>query len=242
MSKLRWVVAAVVAVVVLVVGGTWVYINVIREDAPPPLALGDTDGDGAAEDDGATTTTGDGATDEPADAEGIEGTWVTGPDSVVGYRVDEILFGQSVEAVGRTNEVDGSLEVEGTRVTAASFTVDMATVESDESRRDGQFRGRIMDVEQFPTATLTLAEPIDLGDEPADGEVVATTAQVELTLRGVTRVVAMDLEAQRSGDGVEVVGSLPIVFADWEIPNPSVPGIDTEDEGLLEVLLVLGRG
>lgn len=239
MSKLRWLLAALAALAVLVVGGTWVYINLIREEAPPPLALGDGDGDGG--DDTATTTSA-GDTSAPTGADGIAGTWSTLPESVVGYRVEEILFGQSVEAVGRTDAVEGSLEVEGTTVTSASFTVDMATVESDESRRDGQFRGRIMDVEQFPTATLTLAQPLDLGGEPADGEVVAASAEVDLTLRGTTRTVTMDLEAQRTGDRVEIVGSLPVVFADWDIPNPSVPGIETEDEGLLEVLLVLSRG
>ena len=32
-----------------------------------------------------------------------------------------------------------------------------------------------------------------------------------------------------------------IVFADWGIPNPSIPGISTEDSGVLEFSLVLGR-
>lgn len=236
MSKLKWLVAGVLGLVVLVVGGTWVYINLVREDAPPPLALSDPDDDLAA---GGSTTTA--AEEGDAAATPVEGTWAPTPESVVGYRVAEILFGQSVEAVGRTNAVTGTLTIEGTTVTDASFEVDMATVESDESRRDGQFRGRIMDVATFPTATLVLTEPVDLGGEPADGEVVAATATVDLTLRGTTRTVEIDLEAQRAGGRIEVVGSLPIVFADWGIPNPSAPGIDTEDEGVLEVLLVLER-
>lgn len=236
MSKLRWIVAAVVAVAVLVVGGTWVYINVIREDAPPPLALEPTPD--AGEDDGSSTST---TAADTGTADGLDGTWTVAADSVVGYRVDEILFGQSVEAVGRTSDVEGTLEVAGTAITAAEFTVDMATVTSDEGRRDGQFRGRIMDVANHPTATLVLAEPIDLGDVPADGQTVTATATVELTLRGTTRQVPMELEGRALAGRIEIVGSLTIVFDDWGIPNPSAPGIDTADEGVLEALLVLER-
>jgi hypothetical protein len=40
---------------------------------------------------------------------------------------------------------------------------------------------------------------------------------------------------------VSVVGEIPIVFAEWGIPNPSIPGISTEDAGVLEFNLVLER-
>jgi polyisoprenoid-binding protein YceI len=235
MSKLKWLGVALVAVVVLVVGGTWVYINVIREDAPPPLALTDSD---------ATTTTASddtGATSPDEDAS-VDGAWVTTAESVAGYRVDEILFGQSVEAVGRTNSVDGELVIGGTTVSEASFEIDMTTVESDESRRDGQFSGPIMDVATFPTATFVLTEPIELPVDPiVDGTVVEVEATGDLTLRGTTQSVTIPLEGRLAGDRIEVVGSLQIVFAEWSIPNPSRPGIDTEDQGLLELLLVFER-
>ena len=60
--------------------------------------------------------------------------------SQAGYRVKEVLFGQSVEAVGRTSNVDGALTINGTTVEAAAISIDLASVESGESRRDGQFR------------------------------------------------------------------------------------------------------
>ncbi|MGY6499303.1 MAG: YceI family protein [Acidimicrobiales bacterium] len=232
MNKLTWALATALALVVLVVGGTWVYINVIRDDAPPPLAFDDTTTTTGA--DAATTTT---AATAPA-RDGIEGEWVVADGSVVGYRVEEILFGQSTEGVGRTEDVVGSMTVEGTTVTQARFEADMATVESDDSRRDNQFRGRIMDVSTHPTATVELVEPIDLGAVPGDREEVTRTAVVDLTLRGTTRTVPIDLDARRNGDRIEVTGAIPVVFAEWDIPNPSTAGITTEDVGLLEFLIV----
>jgi hypothetical protein len=66
--------------------------------------------------------------------------------SPAGYRVEEVLLGPSTTAVGRTSEVSGQFDLSGTTVTSASFTVQMASVVSDKSRRN-QFDGRIMDVE-----------------------------------------------------------------------------------------------
>ncbi|MBK9178999.1 MAG: YceI family protein [Acidimicrobiales bacterium] len=235
---LVWVLAAVVGVVVLVAGGTWVYINVIRDDPPPPLSL-DAATTTSTAPAGASTTTPAGGPDEGA---GLDGVWDASGDSVVGYRVDEILFGQNATAVGRTNAVTGSLTLEGGRVTEASFEVDMATVTSDESRRDDQFRGRIMDVATHPTSAFVLTAPIDLGSVPAEGETVSAEATGDLTLRGTTASVTFPVEARLQDGTIQVSGTIPIVFADWGIPNPSGGPVTTEDNGQLELLLVFVQG
>lgn len=235
-----WLLGVPLALVVLVSAGTWVYINVIREDAPERLSLEDapvTD-DGAA-DDGATGTSAPAG--GVASATGIDGTWRITSGSQAGYRVKEILNGQSVEAVGRTDDVAGEITLAGTTATAGRFTVDMTTVTSDESRRDGQFRGRIMDVGTHPTATFVLTSPIDFGNVPEAGGSVAAEATGDLTLKGVTRKVTFDVDAQRAADTIRVAGSIPVVFADYGIDNPSGGPAQVGDEGELEFLLVLGR-
>ena len=133
----------------------------------------------------------------------------------------EILFGQSTEAVGRTDDVTGSVTFEGSEVAEGSFEVDMTTVASDESRRDGQFNGRIMETDTFPTATFVLTEPIALDEVPAAGERVTAEATGDLTLHGVTRSVTFEVEAQLTGSTFAVDGTIPITFADYEIDNPS---------------------
>jgi polyisoprenoid-binding protein YceI len=250
----KWTLAAVAAAIVLVVGGTWLYINVIRDDPPPRLSFEERDAQAsestAAATTAAATTTADTAaattaapaTTAPSAGGAITGTWTATPESVLGYRVKEILFGQDAEGVGRTNAVTGQLVIDGTMVTAADFTVDMTTVQSDEDRRDNQFNGSIMDTATFPTSTFALTAPIELPGEPDDLEEVTATASGELTLRGQTRPVTFDVVARRNGQNIEVNGSIPIVFEEWGIPNPSRPGISTEDNGLLEFLLVFSRG
>lgn len=231
----RWLVAIPVAAVVLVVAGTWVFIHFVEGPAPKRLAFDPAPSAPSTPAAGATAgATGTG----PA---GLDGTWKPTKASQAGYRVKEILFGQSTTAVGRTNAVTGQLAIAGTKVTDASFTVDMTQVRSDQSRRDGQFRGRIMETDQFPTSTFKLASPVDLGTIPGDQQPASYTVTGDLTLHGTTRPVTFKLDARRNGATIEVNGTIPITFADWKIPNPSLGPADTEDHGELEFLLVFAR-
>jgi polyisoprenoid-binding protein YceI len=227
MRLLKLGLVAIVAAAVLVVAGTFVYIQFIRDDPPPKLTL--------EADTSATVPSGDGT---------IDGTWSAASEGTqVGYRVNEVLFGQKAEAVGRTSDVTGSLTIEGTTVTTAEVEADMTTVESDENRRDNQFQGRIMETSRFPTATFTLNDPIELESEPAAGQVVTKTATGKLTLHGTTKEITVELSAQwDGGDTIKVQGEIPITFDDYGIPNPSFGGITTEDHGSLELLVVFTKG
>jgi len=222
---------AAAVVVVAVVGGPWVYINVIKDDAPEALTLD-------------TSPTTIGATSDATvvtSASDVDGEWVVTSESVVGYRVREILFGQSTEGVGRTNSVTGSLVVSESVVTTASFTDEMATLVSDSDRRDRQVAGRILDVSSYPTSTFELLEPITLTPESLNGSELAVTAKGTLTLRGMSKDVSVPLVAQLVDGTISVNGTIEIVFADWGIPDPSVSAISVEDRGLLEFLIVFGR-
>jgi polyisoprenoid-binding protein YceI len=117
----------------------------------------------------------------------------------------------------------------------------MASVKSDESRRDNQFRGRMMQTASFPTATFTLAQPMQLGSIPGTGERRTVKATGELTLRGVTKTVTVDIAGVYTGSAIQVAGSIPVTFAEWDIPNPSFGPAQTEQEGLLEFAINFTR-
>ena len=126
-------------------------------------------------------------------------------------------------------------------MTAGEFTVDMSTVSSDEGRRDSQFRGRIMEVDQFPTATFVLTQPIDFVQIPAEGGTVTAQATGDLTLHGVTLEVSFEVKATFKNGRIGVLGQIPVKFEDYSIDNPSFGPVSTEDNGLLEFVLVLDR-
>src|SRR5580704_3528301 len=97
--RLRWIGGIVVALVVVFVGGPFIYIHFIEGPAPKPLSLPK------------TTTPPRGAAARIAFP---TGKWDVTPQSVVGYRVQEVLVGQNNVAVGRTHTVSGSIQLAGT--------------------------------------------------------------------------------------------------------------------------------
>jgi polyisoprenoid-binding protein YceI len=226
---------AIVALVVLALGltaGPWAYINLIKDDAPSALTI-----DGNSD---ATIPSGSTDQDNISDPTG-QWTVASDSESVVGYRVKEILFGQSTEGVGRTRQVEGNLTIANNQVTNVAFTVQMGTLTSDAANRDRQFNSRIMDTSRYPTATFTLTTPIAIPDNALSGDIITVDAQGDLTLRGTTKTVNFPLQAKVDGATFTVVGNITIVFDEWGIPEPSLPGINVEPDGLLEFSLVFGR-
>ena len=234
-TRLKWIMAVPVAALVVVTAGTWTYIHVMSDSAPAPLTL-----EGQVQNNvpGSTATTAAAVTAAPAT---FDGTWTATGASQAGYRVKELLFGQSAEAVGRTSNVDGALTIAGTKVETADISIDLASVTSDKSQRDSQFQGRIMSVAQYPTATFKLTSPVDLGSLPADGATVTVPATGALTLHGTTKAVTTTVTAKRSGGTIQVNGTIPVVFADYGIPNPSFGPASTDDHGQIEFLVAFTK-
>lgn len=226
----RWLAAAVALGVIVVVGGPFVFFHFIEGPAPAPLSLSS---------ESSTTTQASGSDASSATAGSLDGAWKVSAGSRAGYRVQEVLFGQSHTAVGRTTAVTGTVTISGTTVTAATFSVDLTKVTSDQSMRDDQFQGRIMDTADYPTATFTLTQPISLGTLPAAGVEVTERATGNLKMHGTTRSVTLQLEARRSGGTIEASGSIPVTFADWNISNPSGGPAETGSTGTMEFLVNL---
>ena len=228
-----------------------VFVLFVRTPAPPAVSLGSASpGASAAVPSVGALPSGATSSLDPAN---LSGTWTIDPSigsfsdfssSFVGYRVDETLAGNEANtAVGRTPEVSGTLMLEGTSITSVEVTANLAALQSDDERRDGQLRRQALETEAFPQATFRLTSPIDLGAEPVDGETISTTATGELTLHGVTRPVEVPIEARLSGDVVSVAGSIDILFADYNIAQPtSFLVLSIEDHGTMELQLHFRRG
>jgi polyisoprenoid-binding protein YceI len=213
-------VVAVLAVVVAV--GPLLFFHVVEGKTPARLNLPAT-----------------GGVDSHVAAGPLSGTWTVSTGSQAGYRVQETLFGQHHTAVGRTSKVSGRVAISGTTVTTATFTVDMASVKSDQVSRDAQFHGFIMETYRYSHAEFQLTQPIQFGPLPATGKVVTEEATGPLTLRGVTHVVSFSARAERVAGGIDVTAEIPITFSVWHIPNPSFAIAQVGSTGLIEVLLHL---
>lgn len=238
------IVVPVVVVVALVAAGLWWFF---RDDAPDEVSLE------AAVESVETTPDGpaDGTSTAPADGSVVDGTWVVDAESgafdfesatgtFAGFRIQEQLVSiGAATAVGRTGDVTGSIIIDGTELTDASFEVDLTTITTNESRRDGRVQDAL-ETDQFPTATFVLTEPVDLGGEAADGAPVAVTVPGDLTIHGITQRVDLPIEAQLVEGSIVVVASIELVFADYGVAVPTAPAVvSAEDHGILEAQILL---
>ncbi|HEX2052238.1 MAG TPA: YceI family protein [Actinomycetota bacterium] len=225
--------AAIGLVVVAGVGA--VYLIFFTPEAPAPVALAETD----------ERESQAGATPENLDP---VGRWAVQNGSEAGYRVREKLarLPAPSDAVGRTDEVTGSFTVGGTQgnytISDINIEVDMTTLRSDSDRRDNALRERGLETDRFPTATFTSPGPIELPPDVTPGRPVEFMLGGALTIHGVTRQVTIPVEAELDSRTIEVVGSLTIPMADFNIEPPNVANIvSVGDTGTLEFRLVLEK-
>lgn len=221
MNNRRTVIAAVVAgVLALGVAGVGVlYFAVFAGSSPQKLALS------------SPTPSTSGSTATPTSTPGPgPGTWTITSGSLAGYRVREQLASLPApsEAVGRTSAITGTFTLaqsaSGYSVTAASFTVDVSKLTSDQSRRDQRIHSQGLESDRYPTATFQLSTPIALPAPAAAGQTIKVSATGVLTIHGVSKTVTIPIDAQLSGSQIELVGSIIFPFSDFGMTPPTIGG------------------
>ena len=96
-----------------------------------------------------------------------------------------------------------------------------------------------MNTDQFPDATFKLTQPIALAKEPAAGEKVSVSATGDLTMHGTTKSVTAQLDARRTGNTIEIAGTIPVTFSDFGINDPSGGPAQVGNTGDIELLIKL---
>ena len=159
--------------------------------------------------------------------------------SQAGYRVTEQLASlpAASEAIGRTDQVTGSIEVTSDghddQLTRGSLTVDTTSIASDESRRDDRLRSEGLETDEFPTATFTLTEPVEVPAAAVEGTAADITLVGDLTLHGVTKSVEIPAQARLADGQIQVQGSITFPLSDFDIVAPNIGGfiISIADDG-----------
>jgi polyisoprenoid-binding protein YceI len=152
------------------------------------------------------------------------------------YRVTEQLAGISFpnDAVGTTEAVTGSMVInpDGTFAAGSKISVDLKTLTSDQSLRDGYIQTRTLETEKFPTMdlvpkkTVGLASPLPAGNQAQVGFQLV----MDTTLHGVTKETTWNVVAVM---GAAVVGgraTTTIDFATFNMTKPSLARLMSVDD------------
>ncbi|HUA31114.1 MAG TPA: YceI family protein [Streptosporangiaceae bacterium] len=213
----RWIIGAVVALVVVAVAATGLVITLTP--GPAPLAL---------------------PKNVAAPSGSLAGTWRVAAGSLAGFRVRETVIGFSNDVTGRTGDVTGTVTLTSAAISRATFRVRLAAISVNGKTGQPQLV-KSLRVTTHPVATISLTRPVPLPPAFSTGAVVSRTANATLTLNGVTRAVAVTLSARRDGTAIEAAGSLPVTFSAFHISGPGGFGLlgSLASHGTAEFLLIL---
>lgn len=165
----------------------------------------------------------------------ISGRWTITEDSLAGYQIAEIVSGTAMSMTGRTDRVTGTVVIDSSVITEAEVSVDIGSISTDNAERDRFFNDVVLQSQKYPTATFTLVEPVFLS--PEEGSVHRVEVTGEVTIHGVKRVETAELEIFFSEENtVEIIGSIPISFSEYNIDFPT-----TADSSTLELYLYAER-
>ena len=190
-------VVVLLVLVVLGVGGPFVYLHLLAKSYPPPFALPAAAGP------------------SPGTAP-LDGTWRVAPDSQAGYRAREEVLLQGHDIAGRTGTVSGSVVVQGSAITSGRFTVGVTDLQANGRPQPGL--SSVIDTAAHPDVTLTLDGPLPLVGLAAG--TLAGSTPGRLSVNGVTRPVTFTFAARRQADTVQVAGSAPVELRDWQLTPP----------------------
>ena len=154
------------------------------------------------------------------------------------YRVREQLARVDFpsDAVGKTNQVTGAIVIgaDGRIVRdGSSVTVDLASIQSDNQRRDGFVRRNTLQTDSFPKAVFVPTSAQGLpATLPATGEITFQLTG-DLTIHGVTRPTTWQVRAARSASGaVTGTATTSFPFGDFNMTIPKVGMVLSVDDNI----------
>jgi polyisoprenoid-binding protein YceI len=142
------------------------------------------------------------------------------------------------DAVGRTSRVSGGIAVDEAGNVVANqsrFVIDMASLETDNDRRDNFVRRNTLQTDDHPVVTFDPTSFTGLTFPLPDSGALQFRMHGNLTVRGVTRPAIWDVMAQVSNGALRGEARTQFTFTDFEMTKPRVASVlSVADEIRLE--------
>lgn len=157
------------------------------------------------------------------------------------YEVQEQFLSRNLpsKAIGKTNAVTGQFQFSTSgkptgKVT--KITVDLRTLKSDDSRRDGRIRQQWLESDKYPYAEFTSTEVQNLPDNYTEGQEVNFKLIGDMKIHDVTKPVTFDVRGKLTGGTVTGTATTQIMMKDFGFDPPSIAGMLTVQDGVTIVV------
>ncbi len=174
----------------------------------------------------------------PSGATGSARTFTIVPEQTeASYEVQEKFFNRDLPnmALGKTNAVTGELQVSldgkpNGKVT--KITVDLRTLTSDSSRRDGRIRTQWLESDTYPFAEFTSTDAQGIPDSYTEGQEVNFKLTGDMKIRDVSKPVTFDVKGKLEGETITGSATSKILMKDFGFDPPDVAGMLTVADGV----------
>ena len=144
------------------------------------------------------------------------------------YRVREQLVGRDLpnDVIGATKDVSGRLFVEpdGRVIRDSSkIVVQVATLKTDQSRRDNYLRRNTLETAKYPTVEVVPQTFSGITSPIAPGTSRDFSLVANVTIHGVTRPTTWQVTARAEGKDVVGTAKTAFTFKDFNLEQPRVP-------------------
>jgi polyisoprenoid-binding protein YceI len=150
------------------------------------------------------------------------------------YRVQEQLAGINFpsDAVGTTEGVTGSITIgpNGAFAPGSKIVVDLKTLTSDQSMRDGYVQRTTLETEKFPTLEIVPKRAVGLAAPLPAGGQGGFQLVTDMTLHGVTKEVTWNVIVTFGNDAVNGRATTTTEFATFNIAKPQLARLLSVDD------------
>ena len=167
---------------------------------------------------------------KPAKLEITEGT-------IARYKVREQLAGISFpsDAVGTTGTVAGAIVVKPDSTIDAVLSriiVDLRTIKSDQSMRDGYIQGQTLETEKYPMIEFVPRRAVGLPSPLPSGMQAQAGFQLigDMTMHGVTKEVTWNIVVTFGADQVAGRATTTLTFGTFNLIKPSLARLLSVDD------------
>jgi polyisoprenoid-binding protein YceI len=156
------------------------------------------------------------------------------------YRVREMLFGHDFpnDAIGKTTDITGGMTVDPTSGKivgdGSQITINVASMKSDQPRRDKVLRTQAMETDKFPTVVLVPKSFVGLTAKPGSAPMTFDFIS-DMTVHGTTRSIKWSVTAHSEGDDIFGTANTAFTFDDFNVTKPhTAMALSVEDTIKLE--------
>lgn len=171
------------------------------------------------------------ATGTPIPSTGLTTFSIVPDQTTASYSVYENLIFQNKpnnDAIGTTHSVQGGFKVregDSPLVAAMNIQVDLRTLQSDSSRRDGFIQQNTLETDTYPYATFVSVSTQGLPASYTDGQTVHFQITGNLTMHGKTNKETFDVQGKVVGNTITGTATSTIYMTDFGIQPPNLANI-----------------